>query len=260
MPVTSPQLSSGGTTARPLLRVLPQSIHQPQHQHCRAQLGQQGQPLPLWAAPGDGGGGQNPHRNSQSLGQDQHRPLVSWFSYTTGRLAWFVKWEMHHHMAAWGREGDCVCISMELNTKPHLHCLQALLSPKPLQNPEWGPVPQFQVYFRGKGVMFFRGFTFQYFTLAIRLLGSPHKAVPLVLEIWTARFGELSWNTPPRQLSSCLWDEEKDNCQDCFVQTALYPCSFSVFFVFCVLKHEPRVCLKTQQVKTPPPPEFLFKL
>lgn len=84
--------------------------------------------------------------------------------------------------------------------------------------------------------MFFRGFTFQYFTFAIWLLGSPHKAVPLVLEIWTARFGELSRNIPPRQISSCLWDEENDSYQDCCVQIVLYPCSFSVF-VFCVHKH-----------------------
>lgn len=123
---------------------------------------------------------------------------------------------------------------MELNTKLHLHCLPRSAS---TSESRVGLAPQFQVYFGGKGVMFFRGFTFQDFTLAIWLLCSPHKAVPLVLGIWTARFGELSWNIPPRQLSSCLWDEEKDNYQDCSVWTVLYPCSFSVFLVFCVHKH-----------------------
>lgn len=92
----------------------------------------------LWAALG-AGGGQNPYRNSQSLSQHQHRTSVCWFWYTTGTLAWFVKWEMHHHKAAWGREGDCVYISMELNTKLHLHCLPSSSVPQTTLESRMGP-------------------------------------------------------------------------------------------------------------------------
>lgn len=186
----------------------------------------------LWAAPG-GGGSQNSYTNSQSLSQNQHRTLVCWFWYSTGRLAWVVRNERcSTTRLPGGGEVNVFLFKWNWTQSYSSIVFQALLSPKSLGNPEWGPVPQFQVYFGGKEVMFFRGFT-----LAIWLLGSPHKAVPLVLEIWTDRFGEFSWNTPLRQLSSCLWDEEKDSCQDCCVQIVLYPCSFSVFFVFCVHKH-----------------------
>lgn len=223
-----------------------------------AQLGEQGRPLPALGSTAGTGGGQNSCRSSQSLSQNQHRATLvwCWLWYSTGRLVCFVRslWCTSTWLLGGGKVN--VFIFKWNWTQSYI----SIVFHRWLWNPEWGPIPQFQVYFWGKGVMFFRGFTFQYFTLAIWLLGSPHKTVPLVLEIWTARFGELSCNNTPRQLSSCLWDEEKDSCQDCCVQIVLYPRSFSILFVFCVHKHGLTSVWRSNKWSLPPPPEFLFKL
>lgn len=109
----------------------------------------------LWAAPGGGRGGHNSYRNRQSLSQDQHRTLLCWFWYTTGRLVWFVRNERCTTTWLPGGGKVDVFIYMELNTKIHLHCL---LSSASTSESRVGPIPQFQVYFGGKGVRFFRGF------------------------------------------------------------------------------------------------------
>lgn len=78
----------GWTTACPLLPVLPQPIHQPWWGSAR-----RAEPASACSEQhrGGGGGGHNSYRNRQSLSQNQHRTLLCWFWYTTGRLVWFVR-------------------------------------------------------------------------------------------------------------------------------------------------------------------------
>lgn len=90
----------------------------------------------LWAAPG-GGGSQNSYTTSQSLSQNQHRTLVCWFWYTTGRLAWFVRYERCSSTRLPGG-GEVNVFLFKWNwTLSYISIVfQALLSPKPLGNSE----------------------------------------------------------------------------------------------------------------------------
>lgn len=125
-------------------------------------------------------GCQDSYWNIQSLIQNQQRIILV-----------ILLILIHHrqtNMVAWGREGE-VFIFNEIKYKPTSRLSYgALLSHKSLQKKEWDPVTQFQPYFWGEGLLSFYGSTFQYFTLAIRFLCLPQKAVLLILEMPTAGF------------------------------------------------------------------------